>query len=262
VDGSGGGTLHIKTQAPPTVFKAYINERKGTIERVPAGVDPAFNWHQGKVSRRALVEQTLQEAEKRYERRIQEQATDGIAPLKIDQALSAGLRPPSLYETPILITRNQKYTRLSLDEAIHRELGYLQDETRKTGTEYMSLMEQGGKLLLGTWSSGKTNTKIFLSDEIRHILKAQGNGTLYLLHSHPDNTFFSANDLAIMCRYESIAQMQVILLNRRVHAVLVGEGERLKTGEELAELFKFMNSLKGFTNEENLHHIKKRYRWR
>jgi hypothetical protein len=52
---------------------------------------------------------------------------------------------------------------LSLDEAINRELGYLQDETHKTGKEYMTLMAHGGNMLLGTWSSGKTSTKIFLS---------------------------------------------------------------------------------------------------
>ena len=126
----------------------------------------------------------------------------------------------------------------------------------------MSLLAQGGNRLLGTWSSGKTSTKIFLSDEMRYILQSQGKGTLCLLHSHPDNTFFSVNDLAIMCRYESIAEMQVILSHRKVHALSVGDGERLKTGEALADLFKFMDGLKGLANEEKLYRIKEQYRWR
>jgi hypothetical protein len=97
---------------------------------------------------------------------------------------------------------------------------------------------------------------------VRRILETQGRGTLYLLHSHPDNTFFSANDLAIMCCYESIVEMKVILSNRKVHALSVGDGERLKTGEELADLFKFMIGLKGLANEEKLNRIKNHYRWR
>jgi hypothetical protein len=106
----------------------------------------------------------------------------------LDQALSASPGPVPWYEEPIPITRKQGYGRLSLDEAIHRELGYLQGETRKTGKEYMNLMVQGGNRLLGTWSSGKTSTKISLSKEIKDMLKSKEAGTLYLLHSHPNNS--------------------------------------------------------------------------
>jgi uncharacterized protein with gpF-like domain len=47
LDGSGGGHVPAKTQAPPVKYTTYFNERKGTVEQVPAGVDPAFNWNQG-----------------------------------------------------------------------------------------------------------------------------------------------------------------------------------------------------------------------
>jgi hypothetical protein len=60
-DGGGGGTLKIKTEAPPVKYRTYFNERKGTLERVPEGVDPAFNWNQGKASRNtAALEQLVQ----------------------------------------------------------------------------------------------------------------------------------------------------------------------------------------------------------
>jgi uncharacterized protein with gpF-like domain len=36
-DSSGGGTLKIKTEAPKTTYKTFINERKGTVEHVPIG---------------------------------------------------------------------------------------------------------------------------------------------------------------------------------------------------------------------------------
>ena len=56
VDGSDpGGILHIQTQAPKTTYRSYYNERKGTIERVPNGVDPAFNWFVGKTQRTTPV---------------------------------------------------------------------------------------------------------------------------------------------------------------------------------------------------------------
>ena len=43
--------IKIKTKAPKTVYKTYINKRNGTISKVPAGVDPAFNFNQGNYSR-------------------------------------------------------------------------------------------------------------------------------------------------------------------------------------------------------------------
>jgi hypothetical protein len=256
LDGTGGGTIPAKTKAPPVKYKTYFNERKGTIEQVPEGVDPAFNWHVGKVSRKAPAEHKLQAARNRYIK----QAAQGM----LDQALSAVPGPATpQYEVPILINRNQTYTRLSLDEAIHRELGYLQSETHKTGKEYMTLMAQGGNRLLGTWSSGKTKTKISLSEEIRHILRTQGKGTLCLLHSHPNNSGFSSADMAIMCRYESLAIMKVILLDGKVYSVAIGTGTRLKleTDEEKAEFIRFIKSLNGLSERERIETIRDRYGW-
>jgi hypothetical protein len=264
LDGTGGGTIPVKTKAPPVKYKTYFNERKGTVEQVPEGVDPAFNWHVGKVSRRAPAEHKLQEAQNRYET-ITRQAVKPMAPTQLDQALSAVPGPAvPQYEAPILINRNQTYTRLNLDEAIHRELGYLQGETHKTGKEYMTLMVQGGNRLLGTWSSGKTRTKIFLSDDIRHILRTQGKGTLCLLHSHPNNTIFSVGDLAIMNHYESIGNMKLVLANGKRYSLAIEDGKRLHA-EDFAELVEFMDEIndvdKNLSHEDKVRRIKEKYNW-
>ena len=47
-DGSGGGVIKVRTTRPVEEYRTYYNERKGTIERVPKGVHPSFNWNQGK----------------------------------------------------------------------------------------------------------------------------------------------------------------------------------------------------------------------
>jgi hypothetical protein len=261
LDGTGGGTIPAKTKAPPVTYKTYFNERKGTVEQVPEGVDPAFNWHVGKVSRRASAEHKLQAARNRYET-ITRQAVKPITPTQLDQALSAVPGPATpQYEAPILINRNQTYTRLSLDEAIHRELGYLQSETHKTGKEYMTLMAQGGNRLLGTWSSDKSKTKIFLSKEMKRILISQGKGTLYLLHSHPNNSGFSYADMAIMCHYPSIKTMGLVLQNKARCFMAIGDGQRLETGEALTGLIDFVAELTGISVKEGLDSLGKEYGW-
>jgi hypothetical protein len=65
LDGTGGGAVPAKTQAPPVKYNAYFNERKGTVEQVPAGIDPAFNWNQGKAGSKAAL-QKLEEAKRNY----------------------------------------------------------------------------------------------------------------------------------------------------------------------------------------------------
>ena len=50
-DGIGGGNVPAKTAAPPACYRTYFNERKGTVECVPVGVNPAFNWNQGAMGR-------------------------------------------------------------------------------------------------------------------------------------------------------------------------------------------------------------------
>jgi SPP1 gp7 family putative phage head morphogenesis protein len=51
-DGTPGRTVAVRTEAPPTAYKTFYTERKGTIERVPEGIDPAFNWNVGLKKRR------------------------------------------------------------------------------------------------------------------------------------------------------------------------------------------------------------------
>jgi hypothetical protein len=59
LDGTGGGNVPAKTQAPPVKYKTYFNERKGTVEQVPDGIDPAFNWNQGKTGRSTAALENL-----------------------------------------------------------------------------------------------------------------------------------------------------------------------------------------------------------
>lgn len=73
-DGSGGGTLRIKTEAPPDIYRNYFNERKGTIERLSKGITPGFNWNQGQTGRIIPV---LQECLKKAQSEMP-QAVDGV----------------------------------------------------------------------------------------------------------------------------------------------------------------------------------------
>ena len=51
LDGKPGYTSPVKTEPPKTTYKTFVNVRRGTVEHIPVGVDPAFNWNVGKAGR-------------------------------------------------------------------------------------------------------------------------------------------------------------------------------------------------------------------
>jgi len=63
-DGTGGGKISVKTEDPPDNFRSFFNERTGTLERIPKGISPGFNWNQGKTNRNtSALEQLIQKAQ-------------------------------------------------------------------------------------------------------------------------------------------------------------------------------------------------------
>jgi hypothetical protein len=71
-DGKGGGTLRVKTNAPPDEFQNFYNERTNTFERIPKGISPGFNWNQGNPKRSTtaldhLVQKTRDNIPEQYD---------------------------------------------------------------------------------------------------------------------------------------------------------------------------------------------------
>jgi len=50
LDGKGYH-VDVKTEAPPTLYTSYYNERPGTVEKVPVGIHPSFNFNIGRAGR-------------------------------------------------------------------------------------------------------------------------------------------------------------------------------------------------------------------
>ncbi|MDR0322321.1 MAG: phage head morphogenesis protein [Treponema sp.] len=89
-DGRGGGRLKVKTEAPKEGTHWFYNERKGLLEEIPNGVDPAFNWHVGKAARGKGAEAALKQAERKYAN-----TTKNIVPVMADRQRTAELQQVS-----------------------------------------------------------------------------------------------------------------------------------------------------------------------
>lgn len=58
-DGSGGGTIPIRTERPPEEYKTWVDARTGRVERLPVGVTPGFGWNPGLVGRQVPLLDTV-----------------------------------------------------------------------------------------------------------------------------------------------------------------------------------------------------------
>ena len=66
--------MPVQTVAPKPDYRNYFNERKGTLERIPQGITPGFNWNQGQTGRTIPV---LQECLKKAQKEMP-QAVDSV----------------------------------------------------------------------------------------------------------------------------------------------------------------------------------------
>ena len=66
--------LPVQTEAPKPSYRNFFNERKGTLERIPQGITPGFNWNQGQTGRTIPV---LQECLKKAQNEMPE-AVDSV----------------------------------------------------------------------------------------------------------------------------------------------------------------------------------------
>jgi hypothetical protein len=55
-DGTDGGNVQAKPRVPLVKHKTCFNDRKVTVEQVPEGIDPAFNWNQGKAGNKIALQ--------------------------------------------------------------------------------------------------------------------------------------------------------------------------------------------------------------
>ena len=60
-----GRTVDAQTAAPNVSYKNFFNERKRTLERIPEGITPGFNWNQGQTGRTVpVMQECLKKAQK------------------------------------------------------------------------------------------------------------------------------------------------------------------------------------------------------
>ena len=88
VDGSGGGTTPVTTTRPDIRYRTYHNRRRGTVERLPVGIDPGFAWNPG-AGRAGTVQKAFREKTQRFTKAMHPSAPQGTP---VSDALNVRMR--------------------------------------------------------------------------------------------------------------------------------------------------------------------------
>lgn len=109
VDGFPTGKKQIKTAAPKQEMTSYVNKRTGKMHTVPKGIDPGFEFNQGKAQvRNTTSTQVYREKQQEFKKAVSDTKVDTGKP-----TVSSGLRIASRKYKPVA-----EYT-LKLIDSVH-----------------------------------------------------------------------------------------------------------------------------------------------
>jgi hypothetical protein len=96
VDGNPGYTVPVKTKAPPTRYKTWVDGRTGRIEKIPEGISPGFNWNVGQRKRAVpnlelLVRKAQKETPEQYDNIMKSLMTNTVYKTEYHDAIRNAL---------------------------------------------------------------------------------------------------------------------------------------------------------------------------
>jgi len=170
-DGTGGGTLKIKTEAPPVKYRTYFNERKGTVEQVPEGVDPAFNWNQAKASRQEAATWKMEQSKQNYEENVAK-----ITSTAMPEEQVAKLNNPG-----VLVS-----TEKELKQGLEEFKKHVQNMEESYKTKYLQYAEttklQKDQLLIGSIGYDPDKDVIVYNERFLRIATKQQHANMLFSH--------------------------------------------------------------------------------
>jgi SPP1 gp7 family putative phage head morphogenesis protein len=119
--------------------------------------------------------------------------------------------------------RTVDYSRASVKEAFKQEFTFLQNRTKKTGNECMSVMTSERKVT-GMWEGAPSG--INPEENMQNLLDNSPNDSLSLLHTHTNGVGLSGEDLITMCRYLSAKDVRAECLDGTGYYASIGKGIR------------------------------------
>lgn len=215
----------VQTTAPKPDYRNYFNERKGTLERIPQGITPGFNWNQA-LPRDKQMEHVLK---KKMEAQIENLANGVSEPTK-DEMIQKALELIEQKRKEAIPERVYGYSKMKPEEKREAVCNWLIRKGMTSGKERFLITNTDGSV----FAIRKGDKRSVSLNSVKEKLLSAKKNSLIFYHNHPLSGSFSFADMRTLNAYESLKEMIAVGHDGTKYFLQVGK--RLSF-DELTNLF-------------------------
>jgi len=235
----------VQTTAPKPEYRNFFNERKGTLERLPKGITPGFNWNQG-LPRDKQMAHALK---MKMEAQIENLASGVTEPTK-DEMLRKALELIEQKQKETVPERIYGYSKMKPKEKREAVCKWLIRKGMTSGKERFLITNTDGSV----FAIRKGDKRSVPLNSVKEKLLSAKKNSFIFYHNHPLSGSFSFADMRTLNAYESLKEMIAVGHDGTKYFLQVGK--RLPD-KELVEL------LSDFPQDmEKLNFLVKNCKWK
>lgn len=214
----------VQTTAPKPNYKNYFNERKGTLERIPEGITPGFNWNQG-LPRDKQMAHALK---MKMEAQIENLASGVTEPTK-DEMIQKALELIEQKQKETVPERIYGYSKMQPEEKREAVCNWLIRKGITSGKERFLITNTDGSV----FAIRKGDKRSVRLNSVREKLLSAKKDSLVFYHNHPLSGSFSYADAETLNTYHALKEMVAVGHNGTVYSLKIGKRLPEKEFKEL-----------------------------
>ena len=207
----------VQTTAPKPDYRNYFNERKGTLERIPQGITPGFNWNQGLPRDKQMAHALKMKMEAQIEN-----LANGVSEPTKDELIQKALKLIEQKRKESIPERVYGYSKMKPEEKRKAVCNWLIRKGMTSGKERFLITNADGSV----FAIRKGDERSVRLNSVREKLLYAKKNSLVFYHNHPLSGSFSYADIKTLNAYESLKEMVAVGHN--------GTKYFLKTGKRLS----------------------------
>ena len=236
--------LPVQTTAPKPNYQNYFNERKGTLERIPQGITPGFNWNQALPRDKQMAHALKMKMEAQIEN-----LANGVSEPTKDEMIQKALELIEQKRKEAIPERVYGYSKMKPEEKREAVCNWLIRKGMTSGKERFLITNTDGSV----FAIRKGDKRSVPLNSVKEKLLSAKKNSLIFYHNHPLSGSFSFADMRTLNAYESLKEMIAVGHNQTVYSLIAGK--RLSDKE-------FIMIFKDKTEEEGLKELVNKYKWK
>ena len=215
----------VQTTAPKPEYCNFFNERKGTLERIPKGITPGFNWNQG-LHRDKQIAHALK---MKMEAQIENLASGVTEPTK-DEMLRKALELIEQKQKETVPERIYGYSKMKPKEKREAVCNWLIRKGMTSGKERFLITNTDGSV----FAIRKGDKRSVPLNSVKEKLLSAKKNSLIFYHNHPLSGSFSFADAEMINTYPALKEMIAVGHNGTVYSLKVGSRLSVKEFDKLS----------------------------